>query len=58
MSILEDLDIAAKARKTLDRIANGEDVRLTAEQAKSLQQTMGWLLKERESLLSSGYFDD
>jgi hypothetical protein len=58
MGILEDLETSRRARECLKAIADGKDVRLTAEQAKSILSHMRWLGEERESLLRSLPYDD
>jgi len=56
--IMADIDANIAAGKKLERIAEGADERLTADEARRLVQHRRWLSSERESLLNSLPDDD
>jgi hypothetical protein len=58
VSILDDIRKSTAARAKLEAIAKGGSEQLTADEAERLLSHMRWLSSERDSLLSSGAFDD
>ena len=59
MTLISDIDADIKAENKLEKAAKkNEGVTLTADEVQRIWKHIEWLGEERESLLSSGAFDD
>ena len=59
MTLISDIDANIKAENKLEKAAKkNEGVTLTADEVQRIWKLIEWLGEERESLLSSGAFDD